>query len=347
MILIVKHPVNRFKNGMNKNNQTIFDDQIMQLDTRLWSVPFFKNLSKDLKSTGWQTQNYCGPLRKLVHSSTNEVIVMLAMHHPPKSIELDPNITLVTDVVLRDYNNNCISLYPEIFGEHQIDLIYQNRLPTKDFNCFIHRGCFFRQSWIYQLVRRKILDQGHVSYWCHDRFTEKSPQEYFETLFQNNLIFEQEHTILQGKIPFKNFTISIEDAIIDSKISLVIETFFDDNRFCCYSEKIWRNIQLPRPWLMFNSQHAVRNLREWGFDVLDNYVDHSYDQEPDPVKRQLMILDQLVRPIDYTYETLTILESCAEKNRQLLKHYKNLLPSKYKKIVSDINSIIVTPSRSR
>lgn len=37
----------------------------------------------------------------------------------------------------------------------------------------------------------------------------------------------------------------------------------------------------------------VRNIREIGFDVFDDLIDHSYDLEPDPLKRIRLAVDQL------------------------------------------------------
>ena len=90
---------------------------------------------------------------------------------------------------------------------------------------------------------------------------------------------------------------------------------------------------MPRPWLMFNSQNAVKYLRDCGFDVLDEYVDHSYDCEPDSIKRQIMILDQLSSPMQYTQDILDDLECRASHNRNLLKSFSEQWPDQWKKIL--------------
>jgi hypothetical protein len=220
-------------------------------------------------------------------------------------------------------------------------MIYDQKIPSKKFNCFIHRACSFRQSWLYQIIRKNQLDQGHVSYWAHDRFSNDDPPKVFEKLFQeNNQIFKHEHDYIKDRIPLKTFDLSLEDAIIDSERSLVIETFFDDTKFISYSEKTWRVIQLPRPWILFSSVKAIHYLRTWGFDVFDDVIDHSYDLEPDPIQRQLMCLEQLDRPLHYDQQTLINYEKRAEYNRNLLSQYRTIYPNKYQLVLTLLEDVI-------
>ena len=76
-------------------------------------------------------------------------------------------------------------------------------------------------------------------------------------------------------------------------MSLVIETYFNDNRVIALSEKTFRALQMPRPFLLFASKGTIQYLESIGFKIISDLVDHSYDQEENWVVRQTMILDQL------------------------------------------------------
>jgi len=310
-------------------------DQIMKPSSRTWTQIFGRQLRDKLAPFGWiQTQS--NPTIFL-NNLTNQLLIIYPHHHLPQ--DLDPGALVITDLVVRNHPNKILKIYPESYGHFYNEFEYYNQIPTKKFNCFINRGCSFRQSWIYQLHRNHLLDQGYVSYWCGDRFNKTPPEKYFEELFkQNNQVFEKEHIELRGKIPFKNFTFSLEDAILDSALSLVIETFFDNNQYNCFSEKTWRVIQLPRPWVMFNSMHSIKHLRDCGFDVLDDYVDHGYDSESDPIARQMMILEQVKKNIILTKDNLEDLEKRAQHNRLLLKKLKNEWPARVEKIISEVSN---------
>lgn len=327
------------------NNDVGTDQMCLSHPSRTWTSNFIKHITEHLRALGWNTcqeEIFRSEFRRnsyiaFVHKNLSTKVIVNLVHN---ATDIPTEYIVVTDVVTSNHVGPVIKLYPEIFGIYHNNFEYQNIIPTKKFNCFIHRADPFRQSWFYQLVRRKLLDHGHISYWAHDRFGNRTPEEYYEFLYhQNNQIFQQEHAEAQGKIPFKNFDFSLEHAIMNSEISVVLDTFFEPNGQVSYSEKVWRAIQMPRPWLLFSSRHAVKNLREWGFDVFDDQVDHAYDNESDPVCRQIMILDQLDAMINYTAEVLQQFEIRANKNKQLLLQYQQEWPNKYKKITLELSNI--------
>jgi hypothetical protein len=328
------------------NDDVGTDQMFLSHPSRQWTQNFIKQIIESLRSLNWnickdknshtvlRPNSYC----EFEHENFNTKIVVNLVHNIS---DIPTDDIVITDVVTTDHRGPLVKLYPEIFGIYYTNFEYQHVMPTKKFNCFIHRADPFRQSWLYQLVRQDLLDHGYVSYWCHDRFSDRSPQEYFEFLYQqNNHLFQKEHSVIKEKIPFKNFDCSLEHAIIDSEKSLVIDTFFHTNNLISYSEKVWRAIQLPRPWLLFSSMHAVKYLRDWGFDVFDDHVDHTYDCHPDPIQRQCMILDQLKTDINYTPELMQQFKIRADKNQQLLLQNQQEWPNKYKKIILELTDII-------
>lgn len=203
---------------------------------------------------------------------------------------------------------------------------------VQDFNCFMNRYDINRQSWLYQLVRRNYFDRGHISFNCeinNDRIPDKnfkglSSQEVFEYGFQHyNQIFGKEHEQLKNQIPLQTFddTGDLTVPLLTSKFSLVLETWFHDNRLTTFSEKTMRVLQLPRPWVLFSTQHAVQKLRAWGFDVLDDIVDHSYDSIADPIQRQVKILDIMESMMDLD------IGSVAKRCIQASNHNQSILKS--------------------
>lgn len=194
------------------------------------------------------------------------------------------------------------SYYGIMYYNYQVDAYTPT---THDFNCFMNRYDIFRQSWLYQLIRRDYFDKGHISFNCEenpDRLPDDynlkgmTPSQIFEYGFQQyHQIFEKEHNQIKDRIPFRTFKESndLTNLILTSKFSLILETWFHDNRVITFSEKTMRGLQLPRPWVLFSTQYAIKQLRNWGFDVLDDIVDHSYDNIADSVLRQVCILDQM------------------------------------------------------
>lgn len=207
---------------------------------------------------------------------------------------------------------------------HQYPLNRATNL-VKTFNCFMNRMDPFRQSWLYQFVRRGLFDHGYISFnmdvsripWYKDI----DPHDAFQDQFEKHLLtFNKEHDLIKHRIPYCNFHDAgdLIDACYDSRIGIVLETYFDDNNIITYSEKTFRALQIPRPWILFAARHAVRNLRDMGFDILDDMISHDvYDDLDSPVQRQTKILDLLPLMLNTTIDD--------DRLQQAARHNQNLL----------------------
>lgn len=225
-------------------------------------------------------------------------------------------------------------LYYLYFGD-----TFEECTIEKDFNCFIARMDPIRQSWLYQLIRRGIFEQGYVSFKMDlSRHLQKghcspdaTPAQVFESQFETYCRnFQTEHDLIKNLLPYRNFddTDGLEPIVMKTKFSIILETYFEPNDPITFSEKIFRGLLFPRPWVLFSTQGSVTYLRSIGFDVLDDLVDHSYDQEPSWVQRQSMILDQaqLLCDLVLTDQIRDRLTQAALHNRNLLKNFNQSWP---------------------
>lgn len=199
--------------------------------------------------------------------------------------------------------------------------------PVKDFNCLINRMDPVRQSWLYQLIRRDIFDRGFVSFAMHARSICDSNNEdshvIFERQFENHCkIFQTEHDSIKHRVPYKNFHDNgdLTHVIMQSKFSVVLETYFVETHAITFTEKIFRCLQLPRPWLLFAHPHAVKILKNMGFDVCDDVIDHDrYDNNDWWIDRQRHILDLACEMCDHPIDHARFARAA--------KHNQNLLES--------------------
>jgi hypothetical protein len=222
---------------------------------------------------------------------------------------------------------------PSYYGQYFFDYPDSTIEIQKDFNCFVNRYDISRQGWLYQLIRRNLFDRGFVSFGGEvehgripsEEFAGLTPSQAFELGFQlHNKIFAAEHEIIKHQIPYKNFkdTGDLTNIVLASKFSIVLETFFHDNRIITYSEKIFRCLQLPRPWVLYSSQYGINRLRQLGFDVLDDQVDHNYDHVADTIQRQVAMLDQCQLLVNQPLN-LARCQQAADHNKSLLKSLKD------------------------
>lgn len=155
---------------------------------------------------------------------------------------------VITDHINFVHQTNTISFLPEIYGLHEnvIDHQYNNQLPTKLFNCFMSAATSYRQYCFYELVRRNLLQDGAISYLLNSQQDPVNNRDSCLLRYQAlkhdplNDIFDHEHDLMIDQVPFKNFNTTLEQAINDSKISLVIETDCHDQQEIFLTEKTFR-----------------------------------------------------------------------------------------------------------
>jgi len=248
----------------------------------------------------------------------------------------DADIFITDNIPLGVFNKQLLSILPEFWSIWQFDPVYQNRPATKGFNCFMNRIRGDRSRTFYELIRRKLLDKGLVSFNCDQT-------EYMDQYEQAELYdYWQEHDAGLTLVPYNTVESNgeLEQCVIDSNVSLILETYISDSHVV-FSEKIFRALQLPRPWLLYCSPKSVSYLKQYGFDVLDDYVDHSYDQVLEHSHRHTQILDQLETFIDkkYTDQDLARFDQAAAHNQQLLKQFALAWPEKFNLVLEKIKQL--------
>ena len=242
-----------------------------------------------------------------------------------------------------------IQLPPSFYGIFYVPKLNLDISITHDYNCFINRIDPIRQTWFYLLYARGMLDQGLVSF--NMKLLEKhaypgnTPQEIFENYHHQHLSgFDYLLDDIKRLVPYKNFNDqeeSLFDISLRSKFSIVLETYFERTDRRCLSEKTFRAIQLPRPFLLFAATKTVKKLRDFGFDMFDDYVDHSYDNfdtSENCVQRQEKILEQAKNLIDLKIND-SILQDWnrrADHNRRLLASWDEQWPIEAENILKNI-----------
>ena len=193
-----------------------------------------------------------------------------------------------------------------------------------------------RSTVFYELIKRNILNQGIVSYNCTSKELE---QQFINANLQQ---YDEIHTASIELLPYNTVQThgTLEQCIVDSNVSLVVETYISDSHIV-FSEKIFRALQWPRPWLVYCSARSVALLKRYGFDVLDEYVDASYDSIAQHHLRLLNILDQLETFINrqYTEQDYQRFAQAALHNQKLLATFAHNWPAKFDEILNRIKEL--------
>jgi len=209
----------------------------------------------------------------------------------------------------------------------------------------------FRLNTFYNLFNDGLLDSGYVSFNCLNAFDRHIDRIDYATLQQHNTNFFNtdnfEAAVVASSeiIPFKNFTdpdpefYMVENGLIDngsstakiinvwmtSKCFMTHETYpqsEEQTSIYFFSEKTVCALQTARPFVLFAGQDSIATLRNHGFKMFDDYVDHeSYDQESVTVARHDLAYNEFKRlqqTLEPTESDIKKWHEYAEHNRQLL-----------------------------
>ena len=153
----------------------------------------------------------------------------------------------------------------------------QTWAPDRDYTFAVNRIDFRRMRILLNLHQHLGIDQGHVNFNCV-LGRNSDPKQVFDA----QLIHATEQELpmfrqLSHMMPLKNYSIAHDQTYTHSWLNIMVETYSSDN-VVSISEKIFRCLVTPVPWIAYSGRYTVARLRSLGFDVLDDVVDHSYDR---------------------------------------------------------------------
>ena len=148
--------------------------------------------------------------------------------------------------------------------------------PDRDYTFAVNRVDFKRMQILLNLYQQLGFDRGYVNFNCvQGRNTE--PQHNFHALLEYASDKElPEFYQLANMMPVKNYSIDHDQTYTHSWLNIIAETYSSDN-VVALSEKIFRCLVTPVPWIAYSGRYTIARLRALGFDVLDDVVDHRYD----------------------------------------------------------------------
>lgn len=237
-----------------------------------------------------------------------------------------------------------VDLPKSLYGIHYIPPKIWDRNIDKEFNCFINRNDPIRQTWFYLLYSKNLLDKAYVSYNAVARtnLVDKDRDDYFDKNHRTFLSsFDDIYDDIKKIIPYKSFeeTGDLRDTILRTKFSIVLETYFERTDSITFSEKTYRVLQTPRPWILFGSTGSVQYLRELGFYVYDDFVDHSYDlhnTEINCVDRQESMFGSMQQLLNLkpTNSMIDYWESKTQQNIKIMHDWRQTYKQDFEQVLA-------------
>lgn len=228
-----------------------------------------------------------------------------------------------------------INLAPELWHIYRCLQIEENIYPNKHFNVMMNRISGERLMLLYKLYESGLFEKGYIGFNClyHDKDPDiKQRQQHFVNMHKQ-CDWHQWDKIHQELLPHMPMLLDLDpdSASMHSDITLVVESYVSDS-VIAFSEKIFRALQTPRPWILFCSPGSVSVLRSAGFDVMDDVVDHSYDKIVNVEQRLQAIIIELKK---LKYFFLPRYKQAVETNQAILDTLKHQWSYKLQSILDN------------
>jgi len=270
------------------NSESFAKNQCMQHEHRVAKI-----IHHFLEMYGYITDD---PGNRIWKRGSSQVIVCLAddynvcnavlSNQPSKWYNTET--TIITDnhiTFLPEYR--VIQLPVSYFGIFHYRPSYDVWNPVRRFNFSVNRCDNQRQQIFFELLNQSnglisCLEKDFVNFngWnpTGQNQTHQDLTAYFDQQWQSNqpVIIPDDYNNVLDNLPIKNHMLSFEQVQVSAWLNMVVETYAGDVTHA-FSEKIFRALVTPAPWIVFSSRNAVEYLRQLGFDVLDDIVSHDYD----------------------------------------------------------------------
>jgi len=231
-----------------------------------------------------------------------------------------------------------INLAPEFWHIYRCPDIQDDIYPDKHFSVMMNRISGERLMLLYKLHESGLFAKGYVGFNClfHDRDPDVQQRKQNFSNVHRECNWHQWNKNYQDLLPEMPMLLNMDPdtAAMRSDITLVVESYVNDT-VIAFSEKIFRALQTPRPWILFCSPGSVAVLRDAGFDVMDDAVDHSYDEIVNAEHR----LDALIKELKkLKYFFLPRYKQAVETNQAILDKLKHQWSYKLQSILDNNQS---------
>lgn len=176
--------------------------------------------------------------------------------------------------------------------------------------CFNGRPDTHRYLTLHYLMKNKIFDKGYVSFLNrYGQITNKINWDNFinivgETSAIIKRIFYDKKLLLLDKTDnelARNDRDHAYHLYENTSISLVTETYCDNEKGTFITEKTWKPIANCHIPIYIGGQQILNHLRDKGYDTFDDIVDNSYENETDCViriQKAIKALEDLLNKIE-------------------------------------------------
>ena len=188
------------------------------------------------------------------------------------------------------------------------------KIPGKTFNIYNRAWTGTRE---YRLKFTEMIVKAGLAGDCRMKFSSIDNGQHFHLFrptnprlaiqrFDLNLYFVDNNTSASASAEYS------ADDYQNTLFDVVLETLVDDSRIHL-TEKILRPIACGQPFLLVGTANSLAYLKQYGFKTYGDFLDESYDEEPDIINRMEKVIAVMSNLKDKDYAAI---KAIADWNRQ-------------------------------
>jgi len=301
---------------MSDSYHDIYTSEVFQKTQCIWhentTLDFFRSLLINLGYTP------VGNSRKVWRRADKTVAVCLADdittcgpmdNTPPVAQLFDPNTVVITDNQVNCPTQYQVAQLPQsYFGIYNYVPAIAEWKPQRRFSFSVNRIDAKRMMLFLELTSRTVklnpidptypnlldLDRDLVNFncwsWSSGNDSQQALQQNFSETMQSipdtfQMYYQKIHDELLPLMPYRNHTKTLEEIYSHVWMNMIVETYSGDT-VIALSEKLFRALVTPVPWVVYCGRYTVAYLRQLGFDVMDDLVNHDYDYQLEKQTRE-------------------------------------------------------------
>ena len=238
-----------------------------------------------LAELGYQSKNIISHTRSIWQRGHSQVIVSLVDdawdcaedRSQDTPYLFDTDTMVITDNWINTPTVYTVARLPDSFyGIYCYVPADQTWQPTRDYTFAVNRIDLKRMRILENLYKYLRIYSVNVNFNCVLGRDTDPKKNFLDQLIHATDQEQPMFVKLAQSMPLKNYAVDHDQTYVSSWLNITVETYSSDN-VVALSEKIFRCLVTPAPWIAYSGRYTIARLRSLGFDVLDNVVDHSYD----------------------------------------------------------------------
>ena len=214
----------------------------------------------------------------------------------PMAQMFDKKTVVITDNQVNSPTQYQVVQLPQsYFGIYNYVPAITEWTPERRFSFSVNRLDNKRLRLFLELVTRTLhpnsrifdLERDYVNFNCWHWQSGNDSAEVLQQNFLNEFEFVPDELKnlyssalkhMTSLMPYCNYTKTLEELHSHVWMNVIAETYSGDT-VVALSEKLFRALVTPVPWIVYGGRYTVAYLRQLGFDVLDDLIAHTYDYE--------------------------------------------------------------------